>query len=191
MRLYVGLRAGVAIPTNADIAPGIEAKPVPASIGGALDQYYSLALGTDLGPHVGVELPVEGTWVVMALHNLGSIGEYAFYSFAPQLRLRYPLEGGRVVPYAMAGVGLGHTEFKETKPRGFDLDVHAIDYSVATAAGVGVEYFITSNVAFGVESKYLYSPGHVIKINGHAETGTLQFASISMGFRVYFAAFGR
>jgi opacity protein-like surface antigen len=91
----------------------------------------------------------------------------------------------------MAGVGLGHTEFKETKPRGFDLDVHAIDNSVATAAGVGVEYFITSNVAFGVESKYLYSPGHVIKINGHAETGTLQFASISMGFRVYFAAFGR
>ena len=50
---------------------------------------------------------------------------------------------------------------------------------------------MTSNVAFGVESKYLYSPEHVIKINGHSETGTLQFVEASMGFRVYFVSFGR
>ena len=190
-RLYVGFRAGVAVPTDTDIAPGIEARPLPYAIGGVLNEYFGVAVGLDVGRYLGIDVAVEGYEVTMALHGVGSVGEYAFYSLVPQLRARYPVAAGRLVPYAIGGVGLGHAEFNDRKPRGADFSISAVSNSIAVTAGAGAEYFITSKIAAGVEAKYSYSPGHTIKINGHSEEGTLQALLVSIGLRVYLADFGR
>ena len=41
----------------------------------------------------------------------------------PQVRVRYPLLGGRLTPYALAGVGVAFTEFNDRKPPGYDVAV--------------------------------------------------------------------
>ena len=190
-RFYLGFRIGGAIPTTSDLAPGIENRPTPSAIGGVIDEYYGLAVGLDFGRYLGAELAVEGYEVVMGLKGVGSIAEYAIYMFIPQLRLRYPLWGGRLVPYAVGGVGLGHVEDNDRKPHGAGLKIRANDNSVAAAVGAGIEYFVTSNIALGVETKYSYTGGHTIAINDHSETATAQAVLASIGLRVYFWDFGR
>jgi len=190
-RFYLGFRIGGAIPTNSELAPGIENRPLPSAIGGVLDEYYGLAVGVDFGRYLGAELAIEGYELVMGLKGVGSISEYAIYTFVPQLRVRYPLAGGRGVPYAIGGVGVGHVEINDRKPNGENLSLHANDNSYAATVGGGVEYFVTSNIAAGVESKYSYTGGHTIRINGHSQTATAQAVLVSVGLRVYFHDFGR
>jgi opacity protein-like surface antigen len=186
LRLYFNARVGVALPTKTDVGAGIELRPVPAAIGGELAQYFGLAFGLDIGRHLSVEFGAEGYEVALAVRGVGTVDEYAFYGFIPRLRLRYPLGGGRWVPYALAGVGLGHAESNDRKPHGESFSISAKTTSVAGAVGVGLDYSLTSNIAFGFESKYLYSPGHHITIApGHSADATLQAFVVSFGVRVY------
>jgi hypothetical protein len=55
-----------------------------------------------------VELVGEGYETTLEFQGVGSLGEYAVWDVIPHLRLRYPVADGRVVPYALAGVGLGY-----------------------------------------------------------------------------------
>jgi len=191
-RLYVGMRAGIAIPTDTDLTSEIEARPVPAALGGVAGKYFGFGLGLDLNRYVGVELIAEGFEVVLARKGLGSAGEYAIYTVVPQLRLRYPIEGGRLVPYGIIGVGLGHAEWNDRKQRTGRNGVKAKDDSLAAVVGAGIEYFVTRNIAFGLESKYLYSPGHEITVKGsRSEDATIQAVAVTFGLRVYLATFGR
>ena len=57
--------------------------------------------------------------------------------------------------------------------------------------GGGIEYFLTRNIAAGVESKWSYTGGHTITINDNSQTATLQAAVVTFGVRVYFYDFGR
>jgi len=189
-RLYLGLRAGAAIPVDTDLTSEIEARPVPGAYG-ALAPHYGVGLGLDLTRHVGVELSAEGFELVLARRGLGSVGEYAVYTFIPQIRLRYPFEEGRLVPYGIAGVGLGHAEWNDRKPRAGHMSIKANDNSIAAALGVGIDYFVTRNIALGLESKYLYSPGHEIKVEGRGGTAVLQAVAVTFGLRVYLASFGQ
>ena len=187
VRFYLNARAGVALPTETDFGSGIEIRPVPPAIGGELAHYFGLAFGADLGRHLGVEFGAEGYEVALALRGLGTVGEYAFYGFIPRVRLRYPLGDGRWVPYALAGVGLGYAEFNDRKPPGEGLSIQAKTDSIAASVGLGLDYFVASNIAFGIESKYLYSPGHHIRIGpGHSVDATLQALVVSVGVRVFF-----
>jgi opacity protein-like surface antigen len=186
LRLYFGGRLGVALPTQTDLGSGIEARSVPPAIGGELAQYFGLSFGADLGRHLGAELGAEGYEVALQVRGRGTVGEYAFYAFVPRLRLRQPLGDGRWVPYGLIGVGIGHAEFNDRKPPGQNLKISANTDSVAASVGVGLDYFVTSNMAFGLESRYLYSPAHTIAIApGHSTDATLQALVVSFGVRVY------
>jgi opacity protein-like surface antigen len=186
LRLYLNARLGVALPTATDVGSGIELKPVPAAIGGELAQYFSVAFGLDIARYLGAEFGAEGYEVTLAVQGVGTVREYAFYGFIPRLRLRYPLGGGRWVPYALAGVGVGHAESNDRKPHGEPFNVSATTTSVAGTAGIGLDYFVASNIAVGVESKYLYSPGHRIRIDPtHTTDATLQAFVVSFGVRIY------
>jgi opacity protein-like surface antigen len=190
-RFYLGLRVGGAFPVNSELAPGIENRPVPDAIGDLVDEYFGLAVGFDFGRYLGAELAIDGYEVVMGLKGRGSIVEYAVYTFIPQLRVRYPIWGGRLVPYAVGGVGVGHVEDNDRKPNGAGLSIQANTNSVAAAVGAGLEYFLARNIAAGVETKYNYTGGHTITINGHSETSSVQSVFVSFGLRVYFYDFGR
>ncbi len=95
------------------------------------------------------------------------------------------------MPYGIVGVGLGHAEWNDRKPRAAHMSITANTNSVAAVVGAGMEYFVTSNIALGLESKYLYSPGHEIKVDGRGEDATLQAVVVTFGLRVYLATFGR
>ena len=51
-----------------------------------------------------------------------------------------------------AGVGISFGEFKDRKPHGRNLDVGGEDFAPAAVAGIGLEYFVASNITLGVET---------------------------------------
>ena len=106
----------------------------------------------------------------------------------PQLRLRYPLRQGRLTPYALAGVGVSFTEINDQKEPvfDFDIDIDGNTWDVVGALGAGVEYFVASNIALGMEAKYLISRGHEIRLEGRTSDVKLDSLLFSFGLRIFF-----
>jgi opacity protein-like surface antigen len=190
-RLYFAGRLGVAIQTSSEAADGVEARPMPYAIGGELNEYFGIAFGLDIRRYLGVELAIEGYEMVLGIPGVGSVDEYAVYAVMPQVRFRWPLLGDRLVPYAIGGVGAAYAETNDKKPRSLDVSTSGHTTSVAFTVGAGLEYFVTSRIAVGAESKYFYSPSHPIKVDGHLRDGTLQGVFASVSLRVYLFDFGR
>ena len=63
--------------------------------------------------------------------------------------------------------------------------------SLAGALGAGVEYFVTTNVAIGLEVKYVISRGHELRIAGQpVGDGTLDSVLLSVGVRAFLGRIG-
>lgn len=184
-RLYLGVRAGAAILVGDPIDSGLHVDPEPAAYGGTGNQLFGFAVGADVGRHLGLELAFEGFEARLSVPGVGSIREYAVYSFLPQARFRYPLLSGALVPYAIGGVGVAYGESNDEKPKGANVSVDASSLGVAATVGAGVEYFVTRNVAFNVETRYLFSRGHSIRVNGVDHKGAVDAVLASLGLRVY------
>jgi opacity protein-like surface antigen len=188
-RFYVGARIGGAIPTQDTAFPGIRSRPEPPAWGGVLDQLFGLAVGVSVGRHLAVELPFEGFETRLEARGRGSLGEYATYSMVPVLRVRSRPLGGALELYGLAGAGVTYAEFNDGKPAGAGLEVSGRDRAQAGAVGVGLEYLVTSNIALGVEAKYLISRGHVLRIGGaRLGEGDLDAVLLSVGFRAFLGA---
>jgi opacity protein-like surface antigen len=114
VRLYLGVRSGAALLTDESAFPGLEAPKDTGALG--FNWLYGLVVGGNFGRYFGAEVAFEGHEVQLAIPGLGSIGEYALYTIMPQARLRYPLLGGRLQPYALAGVGVSVAEFNDGSP---------------------------------------------------------------------------
>jgi opacity protein-like surface antigen len=185
-RLYFNARIGLAEPFDTELGSGIAIRPVPPAIGGELAQYFGLAFGLDLTRYLGVEMGAEGYEVALAVRDVGAVTEYAVYGFTPRLRLRYPVGEGRWVPYGIVGLGLAYAESNDRKPHGAPFNIRASDAALLATAGLGFDYFVASNIALGLETKYLYSPGHHVTIApGHSTNATLQALAVSFGVRIY------
>jgi opacity protein-like surface antigen len=184
-RLYLGIQVGAAFTTDSGSLPGVELRPEPAAVASA-NTYIGGVVGMDLGRYLGVELMAGGYEVRVEAPGRGSVGEEAVYAIIPQLRARYPVLDGRLVPYAIAGVGAGYMEFNDRKRGGADFDIEATNWGVAATVGAGVEYFIASNIAAGLEARYLTSRGHTIKIDGRSRDAHVDAMLLTIGLRVYF-----
>jgi opacity protein-like surface antigen len=185
-RLYIGARAGGALTLDTDLVPGVEAEPSNNAIGGALSPTFGASLGMNFGRYWGVELAVDGYETNMNVSGLGNIGEWAIYTLIPYFRVRYPMHRDRIQPYLLAGFGYGHTEFNDRKPPGANLQINATSDSWAMGLGAGVEYFVTSNIALGMEMKYIFSPGHPIQIGSSPErNATVSSLLFSFGLRAF------
>ncbi len=189
VRLYLGVRVGGALLTDDSAFPTIETRKDTGATG--FSWMYGVAVGSNFGRYFGAEVAFEGHEVQLALPGRGSIGEYALYTIMPQVRLRYPLMGGRLQPYGLVGVGASYAEFNDGKPPSADLQIGSKDFAVAAAVGAGIEYFVTSNIAVGFEAKYNFLGSHEVKITGSpAERGDLGSVYFSFGLRVFLAEFG-
>ncbi|HSF02304.1 MAG TPA: outer membrane beta-barrel protein, partial [Solirubrobacterales bacterium] len=189
VRLYLGVRLGGALLTDESAFPSLDARRDTGAIG--FNWLYGVAVGANFGRYLGAEVAFEGHEVQLAIPGLGSIGEYALYTIMPQARLRYPLLGGRLQPYALAGVGVSVAEFNDGKPRSANLRIDAKDLVPAGAVGAGIEYFVTSNIAVNFEAKYNVVRGHVVRIEGFpAERGALDSVYLGFGLRIFLAQFG-
>lgn len=185
-RFYFGVRAGGALPVNDEVFSGIEGNPEPPAYFDTLDQLFGFAVGTNFGRNFGAEISFETYELVLHRPGLGDISELAIYTVLPQLRMRHPLLGGRVVPYALAGVGIGITERNDGRPAGMDLVVDGNDLGIAASLGGGIEYFVTSNIAFNLEARYLFLRCQTLQIDGGPELqSNLDSALFSFGLRIY------
>lgn len=184
-RFYLGVRVGAAVLVGDSLDSGLHVDPEPAAYGNTGNQHFGFAVGADIGQHVGLELSVEGFEARLSVPGVGSIREYAIYSFLPQARLRYPMLSGALVPYLIGGVGVAYGESNDEKPKGANVSVDASSLGVAATVGAGLEYFITRNVAFNLETRYLFSRGHSIRVDGVDHKGAVDAVLASLGLRVY------
>jgi opacity protein-like surface antigen len=183
---YIGARVGGARTlSRRSIRSHVDA---PTSISGAagFDQLFGVDVGVDLTPHLGIELSAEGWDPDLSTPGLGRFGEYGIYSILPQLRLRALVLGGRLVPFAVAGVGLGFAESKDGKPPASQIMKEARDYAWEAGVGAGVDYFVARNITVGVQGKYVYSRDHSFRFNGTEEKVNLDAVLLSLGLKVYF-----
>jgi opacity protein-like surface antigen len=185
-RFYLGLRLGGATPVHGRIADDLEARPANNAIGGTLGHLFGVVLGTDLTRHLGVELALEGFEPRLAIPNLGSVAEYGLYVVTPQVRLRYPVLGGRLVPYILGGAGVSWGEVNDIKPHGFNLNIKGEDYAPVGMLGIGAEYFVARNIAVGLELKYMISRGHSITVAGRTQHMNLDSILTFLGVRIFF-----
>lgn len=126
---------------------------------------WGASIGANLGKYWGLELSADTFERRVERGGGPSLGEYGVLALVPQLRLRYPLFGDRLVPYVIGGVGLGLTSFNDRKPAAFGVSIQNKDSStlVGTVGG-GLEYFIADNIAVGVEVKYVLAEDQTLRI---------------------------
>ena len=189
-RFYLGLRAGGAVPVNDEVFTGIEGEPEPSAYFDTFNQLFGAVLGLNFGRYLGVEVSVETSEMMLHLPDVGGLGEFATHTVIPQLRARYPMSGGQVVPYAVAGVGVSFTELNDASPVAEELSIDADDTGMVATLGGGVEYFVMSNVSLSAEARYLFSRDLEASIDdGPEREGNLDSVLLSISLRAYMADF--
>jgi opacity protein-like surface antigen len=190
-RLYAGLRVGSAVTTDTEAFSNVELRPEPPAYFSSGNQLFGAALGLDHGRHLGIELAVDAYEVILASPDGVSLTEMALVSVIPQLRVRYPILDGRLVPYAIGGLGLSYAERNDRKQPATGLDIETSRYGLAASVGAGVEYFVASNIALGLETRYLTSRGHTVQIGaGRESAGHYDAVAVALTLRVFLARFG-
>ena len=176
LRPYLGLRLGMQVFTDPDLVPGVRASS-------GLDA-YGVAVGMDIGRMFAIEVAADHFEPVLRSPQ-GSLGELGILTLIPQLRLRYPVLDGRLVPYVVSGIGVSLSEFNDRKPKGFGRSIAARDVGLAWSAGVGVEYFVADNVAVGAEIRHLSFAGHDIELDGERRAAGLDSVVAMGALRAY------
>lgn len=149
-----------------------------------VDDHWSLGLGVNLDRYLGTELAFD-----YYLKNWGKpeiIGEASSFHMVPELRLRYPLFKDRLVPYLIVGAGPSWIQGKDNRPSTFGRPVSLEGWTVAVAAGGGLDYFIADNVALNLEGKYLWVNPINGTIDGQTQSVDLSAPLFTFGLRVYF-----
>lgn len=113
-------------------------------------------VGYNFTDHWGLELDVQGTEPDLVSDSLGKVDEFSIFSFIPRARFRWPLGDGRFVPFANAGVGVVVTDINE----GADplVRMKTDEVVVAGGLGLGFDYFVAPNVAFGLGLQSVICP---------------------------------
>lgn len=178
LRGYLGVRLGITASYDTDVGGGLGATPN--------EQVIGVSVGLNLGRYLGVEIAGDGWERNMRLGGR-TIGEFAMYTGLPMLRARYPpLLDGRLTPYALAGLGIGYTEFNDRKRPGFGLDIGGTSWGVVGGVGVGLEYFVANNIAIGIETKYIISRDQEVRLNGRRQSLELDTLLATAGIRLLF-----
>jgi opacity protein-like surface antigen len=185
--LYLVFRVGGATATRSRIASGVEAHPENAAITGRLNLLFGAGVGADITRHLGLELVADGHEYLLDVPGIGTAGEYAVYTLVPQVRARYPLLADRLVPYAIAGIGISYAEFNDRKPHGIRSQLRGTDYGAVGTAGAGIEWFLSSAIAFGLEVKYQhFISGHELRMAGQIHDSRPHALLSTAAVRVYF-----
>jgi opacity protein-like surface antigen len=105
--------------------------------------------GYNISDHWGIELQAHGTEPdVRSEGRDRKIEEYSNITIVPAVRFRWPIAGGRIVPYLTGGIGYSMNDDNDTgDPR---IKMHADESTIAGSVSAGLDYFLSSNVAIGL-----------------------------------------
>lgn len=172
-----------------DFGGGVELKApgdFNATLGGGM--------GMNFDRHWGAEILLLNTDPNVNLRPLGKFAEFSNFTVMPQARFRWPFLGGRLVPYATAGVGVaffnindkrGTVDIPTEQGTAVTTRTPALrtdETTVAASAGVGVEYFLNHHVSFGVALPFYVYPDlntRVQKGRAPAQYGQANFSGLA------------
>lgn len=181
LRGYLGLRGGAAL--FSDRGPNAGGVGLADGVGLA----GGFVLGANLNRYIGLELAGEYSEISIDREGVGKVGEFSLWTALAQARLRYPVMDDRLVPYVVAGGGLG---FSELNDREVLVGRSGVTGTTTTtfvgAAGVGAEYFLAENLAVGVEAKHVFSFDGEVGVDGVSRPLLLDFTSVTAGLRIFF-----
>ena len=149
------------------------------------EDHVGFSLGVNFGLHLGAELATDLYEIKMRTGG-SQIGEYGIVAVAPQFRVRYPLFGRRLVPYAFAGAGVAIGQFNDRKPPAFGLSVDADKAVPIGVVGAGIEYFVADNIAVGLEGKYIAAGNQSYTVNGVSQTQNISTGLFTLGLRMFY-----
>jgi opacity protein-like surface antigen len=183
MRPYFALRIGGAFIPSEDLPSGFSL-PIEER-----EQAQGLSLGVDFNRYLGAELSVDFFESnIDASGNIGKVAELNITNFTPLMRARYPVLEGRLVPYGLAGIGMSFIEVNDRTAAGENPKVERIsaqDIGFSGTLGAGLEYFITDNITFGIETKYVHHENQM-EVDGNSEDVTIDTILVQGGLRIYF-----
>lgn len=163
IRYYLGLRLGEKIPPLSKAT----------DIGGGV-------LGVNLNRFFGAELALDSYE-----YKVEPVSELSALAIVPHGRVRYPLLHDRLTPYLIGGVGLVVTQGNDAREpvswQGGRTSVHPMG-----SVGGGIEYFISDNVAVGVEGKYLVSDDVTYTTTKQTSSFALSTGLFTLGLRVFY-----
>lgn len=184
IRPYITLRTSIgpsgAIFTHPDSASEVQLKS-PSD-----ENFFSGALGFDWGRYLGGEVSLDFVETGLEAPGTGKVGEYAMWTMLGQLRVRYPLWQDRLVPYLLAGAGIGTGEFNDRSVQNKDYPISGpLDTSPVVALGGGVDYFVARNIAIGIEAKQRFLFETEVEVAGQTRELDLNSTVWSAGLRIY------
>ena len=116
-------------------------------------------LGLNFTKHWGAEIQLVNSEPNLNLSGIGKFAELSNFNVIPMLRFRWPLCGGRLVPFALAGLGVAFNDVNDARTNIDQIGVGAVqapkvrvldETSLAASVGIGVEYFLNRHLSFGV-----------------------------------------
>jgi len=177
-RPYVHVRVGQSRFTDAESARSVklESPATHPTFGGTI--------GANLNRVLGIEL--AGDYTKTELHSTAGsqLGDWSLATLLAQARIRYPLMDGYLVPYLLAGGGMGLGEFSGRED--FTVDVGGSEIVPLAVIGAGAEYFVTDNIALGLEAKHLFWFSPDVRVGTRHENMQSDHISVTGGMRVYF-----
>jgi hypothetical protein len=138
-------------------------------------------LGVNLGGHWGMELQLLNTDPNINFDVQGKFAEMSNFVVLPQLRYRWRLRGGRLVPFVTAGLG---ATFNDINDRRTVVDQYAEGArytpvpdvegsSVVGSVGVGLEYFLSRHLSFGIAVPFYIYPDWDTSVQQRGKGGAL------------------
>lgn len=186
-RLYLNVRFGGALRMAGDVFPGVHTEPEQAMLGSNFAPYFAVGVGARLGRLLDLEISGQNYELRFDLPGGGS-AEYAVFPVLVQPKLHLPLADPQLDPYVLAGVGFDSAELNDAGSAGQTLS--GSHMGVIGAFGAGIDFFVTSDVALGVEAKYVISRGHTLTIDDGAQRhGDLDALFVSIGLRTFLVDF--
>jgi opacity protein-like surface antigen len=160
-RFYFYLLGGSLQVLDGDFGDGVELE-APGGVNWTLGG----AVGMNFTRHWGAEVQLFNFELNLDESGLGKFAELSNFTVMPQVRYRYPFCGGRLVPYAMGGVGVSFNSINDKRGRVDvfeagsrstpDLDID--ETSVAGVVGVGVEYFVNHHFSLALAVPFYFYP---------------------------------
>jgi len=180
LRGYVIARTGAAFLTDPDSSGQVEIDS-PTRID------FGVGVGVNLNRNWGAEIVGDYFEPGLTAPGLGEVGEYAVYTYLAHLRYRYPIWHDRVVPYVVAGGGLGVMEVNDRRQpfASYPLN-HDAETAVIGSVGAGLEYFLEDNIAVDVEARHLFGLERDLQIGNTTSTLDTDTVLVTAGLRILF-----
>src|SRR4030095_9659569 len=180
-RLYFSVDTGFHFPLDRGFAGDVEIDPTSG-----VDWALGGGVGYNITRNWGVELQVLGIDPALRSASRGTIREISVLNLVPAVRYRWPMADGRWMPYVTGGVGLSSIDIHD-EARPF-AQAKTSSTTVVGSLSAGFDYFLTENVAAGLETRYMIHPNQdatVIYQNPHGGgatrfTDSLNLTSMSL-----------